>query len=204
VGVAHLQENSMSQIHEAKLAAMRAISKVGIAKLRKNKDQGYNFRGIEDAMNEMSPILIAAGITVTPCYSDLTVSAGESKSGTKLRFATVKGSFTFKAADGSSEVTECYGEGMDSSDKAVSKAQSVAYRTALFETFVVPLMAMNPEEDSGSVGAPDEALAAAEQGMLMYQEYWKKLSPEKKKALEPHHSELKAIAIEADKAGATA
>jgi hypothetical protein len=136
---------------------------------------------------------------VTPCYSDLAVSAGESKSGTKLRFATVKGSFTFKAADGSAEVTECYGEGMDSSDKAVSKAQSVAYRTALFETFVVPLMAMNPEEaDAG--GLPDEALAQAEKGVEAYKVYWGSINAEQKKALKPHHEELKAIAAEVDKA----
>jgi hypothetical protein len=190
----------MSQIHEAKLAAMRAISKVGIAKLRKNKDQGYSFRGIEDAMNEMSPILIAAGITVTPAYSDLTITASESKSGTKLRFATVKGCFTFKAGDGSQEVTECYGEGMDSSDKAVSKAQSVAYRTALFETFVVPLMAMNPEESDAGGGLPDEALAQAEKGVEAYKTYWASLNAEQKKALKPHHEELKAIASEVDKA----
>jgi hypothetical protein len=142
----------VSQIHDAKLAAMRDIATTGIAKLRKNKDQGYSFRGIEDAMNEMSPVLIRAGITVTPSYSELSITPSESKSGTKLRFATIKGSFKFEAGDGSAMVTECYGEGMDSSDKAVSKAQSVAYRTALFETFVVPLMAVDPEGAERPVG----------------------------------------------------
>jgi hypothetical protein len=34
---------------------------------------------------------------------------------------------------------------MDSGDKALTKAQSVAYRTALFQQFVVPTMAVDPE-----------------------------------------------------------
>ncbi len=139
----------MSAIHEAITGAMLDIAKTGIAKLGRNKDQGYNFRGIEAAMNEMSPILIKHRITISPSYSELTVQERESKSGGKLRFVTVKGSFKFEAPDGSFLTGEAYGEGMDSSDKATSKAQSVAYRTALFQQFVVPTMAIDPESGLG-------------------------------------------------------
>lgn len=144
-------------IHAAIKEAMAAIAKTGIAKLSKNKDQGYNFRGVEAAMNEMSPILIRAGIIVSPSYSEFTVTERESKSGGKLRFVTVKGSFKFEAEDGSFVTGEAYGEGMDSSDKATSKAQSVAYRTALFQQFVVPTMAIDPESGLG-VPTRDEEL----------------------------------------------
>lgn len=139
----------MSKIHEATLNAMREIAKTGIAKLSRNKDQGYNFRGIEAAMNEMSPILIRCGITVSPSYTEFAVYERDSKSGGKLRFVTLKGSFKFEADDGSFTIGEAYGEGMDSSDKATSKAQSVAYRTALFQQFVVPTMAIDPESGLG-------------------------------------------------------
>jgi hypothetical protein len=147
----------MAQIHTSILMAMRDIAKTGIAKLGRNKDQGYNFRGIEAAMNEMSPILIRAGITITPTYSELTVTERESKSGGKLRFCTVKGSFKFEAEDGSFVMSEAYGEGMDSSDKATAKATSVAFRTALFQQFVVPTMAIDPESGAG-VPTRDEEL----------------------------------------------
>ena len=143
-------------IHESILNAMREIAKTGIAKLGRNKDQGYNFRGIEAAMNEMSPILIRSGITISPSYSELTVQERESKSGGKLRFVTVKGSFKFEASDGSFVTGEAYGEGMDSSDKATSKAQSVAYRTALFQQFVVPTMAIDPESGLGVPSRDEE------------------------------------------------
>lgn len=146
----------MSKIHEAIRGAMADIAKTGIAKLSRNKDQGYNFRGVEAAMNEMSPILIRNGITITPSYSELNVSERESKSGGKLRFVTVKGSFKFEAEDGSFVVGEAYGEGMDSSDKATSKATSVAFRTALFQQFVVPTMAIDPETNLGVPSRQDE------------------------------------------------
>lgn len=193
----------MSKIHEAVLKAMAEIARVGIAKVSRNKDQGYNFRGIEAAMNEMSVILIRNGISVTPSYSDLTVTErakGDPKDAKAIRFVTVKGCFTFSADDNSSVQCTVYGEAMDSGDKAVTKAQSVAFRTALFQQFVVPTMAMDPEADAEeSESIPEAALKAAEGGMLVYQGYWQKLSPEQKRALEPHHAELKAIAQESDK-----
>lgn len=92
---------------------------------------------------------------------------------------------------------------MDSGDKAVTKAQSVAFRTALFQQFVVPTMAMDPEGNEGDGDdVPEAALKAAEKGMLAYQAYWKALSTEEKKALEPHHNELKNVANDADARGA--
>lgn len=140
----------MTQIHSAVRGVMRDIAKIGIAKMKKNVQQGYNFRGIEDAMNEMSPLLVNNGITVTPSYSELTVIdrvKGDPADAKATRFATIKGSFKFEAEDGSHVISECYGEAMDSGDKAVTKAQSVAFRTALFQQFVVPFMAMDPEDD---------------------------------------------------------
>lgn len=138
------------KIHAALIDAMREIAKTGIAKTSKADLGGarVNYRGIEAAMNEMSVIFIKCGITVTPSYSDLVMFERAKGEGKATRFATVKGMFTFTAAeDGSSVKCEAYGEAMDSGDKAVTKAQSVSFRTALFQQFVVPTMAMDPEED---------------------------------------------------------
>lgn len=195
----------MTNIQQATLVAMREIAAKGIAK-RLKADLGgakVNFRGIEDAMNEMCVVLIHAGITVTPEYSDLAVTErqkGDPKDAKATRFVTVRGAFTFQAEDMSTVRCVCYGEAMDSGDKAVTKAQSVAFRTALFQQFVVPTVAtaIDPEGDPEDEGPGDAALKAAEQGLTAYQQYWSKLTPAEKKALEPHHKELKAIAQDAD------
>lgn len=140
------------QIQVAVVGVMKDIAATGIAKRMRNQQQGYNFRGIEDAMNELSPLLIKHSITVTSRYSELSITErmkGDPKDGKGTRFCTLKGLFTFSAPDGSSVVNECYGEAMDSGDKAVTKAQSVAFRTALFQQFVVPTVAIDPESSDG-------------------------------------------------------
>lgn len=195
----------MTQIHEAILGAMADIAKTGIAKLSKNKDQGYNFRGIEAAMNELSAILITHKIAIESAYCERSEKERPTKSGGMQAFVTVKGRFTFSAPDGSSKVMECYGEGADTSDKATSKAQTVAFRTALFQQFVVPFAPVHIDPEDGGErqdGLKGDAMDAAEQGLLAYQAFWAKLDAKGKKELQAHHAELKAIAQEADRTGA--
>lgn len=195
----------MSQIQTALLGAMRDIAKIGIGKNQQASAGGanYRYRGIDAAMNEMSPILVNNKITVTPSYSELFVTERARDGGKFSRCVTVKGKFTFSAPDGSSVVAEAYGESIDTGDKATIKAQTVAFRTVLFQQFIVPLMSMDSEldgHDDGNQELPTEAQEKAEQGTKAYEKYFKDLTPAERKALAPHHEELKAIAAEVDKA----
>lgn len=193
----------MSLIQEALNAAMHDIAKTGIAKTSRADLGGakVNFRGIEAAMNEMSVILIRHKITVTPSYSDLNIIERAKGEGKATRFATVKGAFKFAAADDSHVIAECYGEAMDSGDKALTKAQSVAFRTALFQQFVVPTMAMDPEQDEEE--ADDEMLAgfkdAALGGSATLEQHFKAHKPPPQ-FWRAHGDSLKAAAAAADKA----
>lgn len=195
-----------NMIQAALVGVMHDISTTGIAKAQRNSAQGYNFRGIEAAMNELSPLLVKHRISVTARYSDLSVTErfkGDPKDGKAMRFCTLKGAFTFAAEDGSSVTSECFGEAMDSGDKAVVKAQSVAFRTALFQQFVVPTMAMDPEsyvehENDAPAGPPPELLQAARNaamgGLDSYAAFWKAASPQDRQDLVSHHEGLKADA----------
>ncbi len=147
-----------ARIYAALLAVMTDIAEIGIAKLSKNKDQGYNFRGIEAAMNELAPILIRHKVVVVPSYSEHVETERETKNGGRMKFVKVKGAFRFVSAeDGSSVESVCWGEAFDTSDKATTKAQSVAFRTALFQTFVVPTQATAPEGDGDAQPGADVA-----------------------------------------------
>jgi hypothetical protein len=190
------------KIHSAIIAAMADIAKTGIAKTSRADLGGakVNYRGIEAAMNEMSGILIRHGISVTPAYSDLTITdRAKADPGKFTRFVTVKGCFTFEAEDGSSVQCITYGEAMDSGDKATIKAQSVAFRTALFQQFVVPTMAIDPEID-GDDG--DELLdrfrAAALQGTTALRALFTESKPDDA-FWKKHAQSLRAAATEADK-----
>jgi len=194
-------------IFQAMHKAMDELCRLGIGKTKKNTQQGYNFRGIDEAMSELSPILVRNKIIVAPKYVDIKISErvkGDPADGKAMRFAEVKGIFTFYALDGSSVVSEFYGEAMDSGDKAVTKAQSVAYRTALFQTFVVPLMAMDPEssEYEQSSGEPEELAAAQEiamDGRAALTAWWKKQTPAVRAKLAKYVSSLGQAADAADK-----
>jgi len=195
-----------NMIQTALVGVMHDIATTGIGKTQRNASQGYNFRGIEAAMNELSPLLVKHRISVTARYSDLSVTErfkGDPKDGKAMRFCTLKGAFTFAAEDGSSVTAECFGEAMDSGDKAVVKAQSVAFRTALFQQFVVPTMAMDPEsymehEDEVPAGPAPELLQAARDaamgGTESYRAFWAGAASADRHALASHHEGLKADA----------
>lgn len=195
----------MTEIHKALNAAMREICAKGIAKLSRADTGGarFNFRGIEAAMNEMSPILVNHGITVTAAYSDLSITErAKAEAGKATRFVTIKGTFTFAAQDGSNVCSEVYGEAMDSGDKAVVKAQSIAFRTALFQQFVVPTMSMDPELTSGDgdeePGELDEAQEAALGGSVALQRWWEGQTKEVRQKLAKALPGLKKAAATAD------
>lgn len=194
-------------IHTALIQAMRQAAELGIGKNASANLGGaaVKYRGIEAAMNTMVAVLVQCGITVVPRYSDVQVidrPRGDPKEGKYQRVAMLRGSFTFAAADGSSVQAECWGEAMDSGDKALVKAQSIAFRTALFQVFVVPTKAtaIDPEEDDDDNAAPQEteipaaARAAAERGTAAYAAYWSGLTAEERRALFQHHAHLKAVA----------
>jgi hypothetical protein len=191
-----------NNIHAAMRAAMRDACKTGISKSSSANLGGgnVNFRGVEAAMNEISPILVNHGITITPKYSELNVTERAKDNGKFSRFATIKGSFTFAADDGSFVVAETFGEAQDVGDKAIIKAQSVSFRTAIFQIFVVPTMSMDSELDQTNEESNllmDELDAIAKQGVSALRaryekggipaEFWKRNS-----------SELKAIAVRSD------
>jgi len=193
------------KIHTALIAAMRDICKTGIGKLSKADMNGtrYNFRGIDAAMNEMSPILVNNGITVTPKYSELTITERAKDGGKATRFCSVKGSFTFAAEDGSSVTAEAYGEAMDSGDKATIKAQSVAFRTVLFQQFIVPVMAMDTElegDDSEDTELDSWRATALDGYKVLQQRY--QATPPAASFWKRHSQSLKDAAKQADAEGA--
>ncbi len=148
-----------TSIHACMMQAQDEVARSGIAKdSMANLGGGSKvaFRGIEAAMNIMSGILIRAGLTVTPTYSELRMETrARAEVGKVTHHAMVLGTFKFTASDGTNASASCYGEAEDTGDKAVTKAQSVSFRTALFQTFIAPTMAIDPEDDATINGDGD-------------------------------------------------
>ncbi|MCR9245643.1 MAG: ERF family protein [bacterium] len=127
----------------------RDLSKVGIAKGRKNQQQGYQFRGIDDVYAALSPLLAKQGLVVAPCVEDRTTTDYQTKNGSALHNVVLRVRYVITSAkDGSSIECIVFGEAMDMADKATNKALSAAYKYMALQTFCIPV---EGEEDADDV-----------------------------------------------------
>lgn len=140
-------------IYQAITAAMADVEP--IAKGRRNQQQGFNFRGIDEIMNELQPVLKRHGLFVVPKVVDVIRQEKPTKNNGMLLYSIVTMEYTMYAQDGSSITGSTVGEGMDSGDKASNKAMAVALKYFLLQTFCIPTEdAKDPDADSHTVAAP--------------------------------------------------
>ena len=127
----------MDKIYPAIMKVMEEIGCIG--KTRKNPQQGYNFRGIDDVLNNLQPALIKARVFVVPRMIDVHREEKPTKQGGVLNYTTVKCEYDFCSSEDGSKITaSTYGEGMDTSDKSTNKAMSAALKYAIIQTFAIP------------------------------------------------------------------
>jgi hypothetical protein len=133
------QERTIPHVYTAIAAVMDEISKAGISKDRKNDQQGYNFRGIDDVYNAMAPILAKNGLCILPVVKNRDVVERTTARGSVLFYVTVHVDFQLVSSkDGSSHTISVVGEAMDSGDKATNKAMSAAFKYACMQAFCIP------------------------------------------------------------------
>lgn len=124
------------KIYTAISAVMSEVGVVG--KDKKNAQQGFKYRGIDDVMNALSPALAKNHIFVVPEVLEQTREDRQTKNGGILTYSILKIKYTFYAEDGSSVSAVVIGEGMDSGDKASNKSMSIAFKYACFQVFCIP------------------------------------------------------------------
>jgi hypothetical protein len=132
-------EQTTKNVYQLIAAVTKALAHDGISKSRKNQQQGYSFRGIDDVYNALAPVLAEHELVILPRMLSREVVERTTQKGGVLFNVTVEAEFDFvSAADGSKHVVKTYGEAMDSADKATNKAMSAAYKYAAFQTFCIP------------------------------------------------------------------
>lgn len=133
-----------TKVYQAINKVQAALSKAGITKDKRNQQQGYNFRGIDDVYNALSPLLAEHGLCILPRILTRKCDERTNAKGTALFYVTVEAEFDFVCAeDGSRHTVRTFGEAMDSGDKATNKAMSAAYKYAAFQAFAIPTEADN-------------------------------------------------------------
>ena len=127
----------------------KAIGKIGaIGKDKKNAQQGFMYRGIDQVYNALNPVMAELGIFFCPEVLDQKREERVTKNGTVLTYTLLTMKYTAYAPDGSSVSMTVVGEGMDSGDKGSNKAMSVAMKYAMFQLFCIPTEEMkDPDAD---------------------------------------------------------
>ena len=126
----------MAQIHELIGKAMGDIGAIG--KDSRNAQQGFMYRGIDAVYNALNPVMSKYGLFICPEVQDMRREERTNKNGTVLIYTALTIKYTIYAPDGSNVSCTVVGEGMDTGDKSVNKAMSIAMKYAMFQLFFIP------------------------------------------------------------------
>lgn len=126
-----------------------------ITKDKRNQQQGFSYRGVDDVMNALNPLMVAHKLFCVPEVLHQEREERQTARGTSLLYSIITMRYTLYAEDGSSISAVVVGEGMDSGDKATNKAMSVAYKYAMLQIFSIPTEETAPDPDQTT---PDETV----------------------------------------------
>jgi len=140
---------ALPEVYKAIAAVMEDVGREGLAKDRKNQQQGYSFRGIDDVYNALAPILARHRLIIVPRVLSRDKTERETQKGGVLFYVVVHVEFDIICSvDGSRITAATYGEAMDSADKATNKAMSAAYKYMAMQTFCIPTEGDNDADAS--------------------------------------------------------
>jgi hypothetical protein len=132
------------KVYSAINAVTAELARRGIGKHQTNEQEQYQFRGIDDVYNRLSPALAAHKLCILPRVQERVCTERTGDQGAVLISISVKVAFDLVSAeDGSVHVIEAYGEALDGGDKATSKAITSAFKYAVLQTFCIPVAGMD-------------------------------------------------------------
>lgn len=143
------------KVYASIAACIAALAKDGISKGRKNQQQGYSFRGIDDIYNALASVLATNCLCIIPRVLSREVTERQTQKGGSLFYVVVDVEFDIVSAlDGSKHTAKVCGEAMDSADKATNKAMSAAYKYLALQLFCIPTEGDNDADSITHAIAP--------------------------------------------------
>lgn len=148
-------------VYSAISAVMGDLAAEGISKARRNQQQGYNFRGIDDVYNALAPTLARHRLLILPRVITRAQVERQTAKGGVLFYTTVEVEFDLVSGeDGSKHTIRTVGEAMDSADKSSNKAMSAAFKYAAMQAFCIPTEGDHDADATTHEVAPLSAPAA--------------------------------------------
>jgi hypothetical protein len=126
------------------------------------------YRGHDDVMNALNPLLAKHGVFFVPNVLERTVAERTTRSGSTMYEVNLHVAYTFYGLGGDSFSASAWGEGTDSGDKSTNKAMTMALKNVLAQTFAVSTEelsdadATSPEETTRGRATRDDATQRTE------------------------------------------
>lgn len=136
------------EVYKAISVVQGGLAKIGVSKDRKNQQQGFAYRGIDDVYAALAPLLSENHLCILPRIISKDVTERTTQKGGVIFYTTLAVEFDFvSAVDGSKHTVLVYGEAMDTGDKSIGKAMSYAYKSMAFMSFSIPLEGQDNDPD---------------------------------------------------------
>jgi hypothetical protein len=132
---APLAFDELATIH-ARLGAILA-ELPAIGKGQWNDQQKFHFRGHDDVMNALNPLLGKHGVYVLPRVLERDAGTRPTRSGGMLIVVNLHVEYRFVGLAGDEVAATAWGEGTDSGDKATSKSMTMAFKSVLGQVFAL-------------------------------------------------------------------
>ena len=91
-------KSTVPDVYRAICQVAKEMSRDGISKNKKNEQQGYKFRGIDDIYNALSAVLAGAELCILPRMAERTQEERTTQKGGVLFYVTVRGEFDIVSA----------------------------------------------------------------------------------------------------------
>lgn len=164
------QTNGAAPGNGAAPAAMNVIQALSavmndvgaVAKSQRNREQNYNFRGIDDVYNAVHNAMARYGVVPIPTTLDRLTDVRYTRQDPPrpLNVVHLHMRYTFYGPAGDSVAAEVWGEGQDSADKGTNKAMSAAMKYALMQVLQLPTEDTEDSDRSADEAAPDDGRRA--------------------------------------------
>ena len=131
-----------------------------IGKDQKNAQQGFMFRGHDDVLNALNPLLAKHGVFILPSVLERISEQRTTAKGGVMFEVNLRVEFTFYGAAGDWVAASTWGEGTDMGDKSTNKAMTMAFKNVMNQAFAISSKepadadAETPEHSSGRAEKP--------------------------------------------------
>lgn len=153
----------------------KALAEKGISKSERNKQQGYQYRGIDGVMNALSPLLAEQGLIIFPCVVGHHMDIRTTGNNKNMYHHRVEVDYFIYGPKSEKPLGpfRSNGECLDTSDKGLNKACTAAYKYWVLTTFCIPTEghedadATTPEETSQPGNIPTVYLSDDERHEIL-------------------------------------